>query len=105
VSLKDKVKKEGGNDVAIDLAHEIDENHDILALANSEGGKKLAASSVQLALNALQKLRSGRASLTLVEMQAHLADIDANLGLVKRLSDAEDYETSLQEQLKDALSQ
>ena len=50
-------------------------------------------------------MRAGRATLTLQQFQAYVADIDANLGLVKRLSIAEEYETQLEEQLAEALSQ
>jgi len=105
MSLKDKVTKDGGSDIAIDIATEIDENHDLSALANSEGGKKLIAACLQLAVGALQKMRAGRATLTLAEYQAYVADIDANLGLVKRLSIADEYEAQLEEQLAEALSQ
>jgi len=105
MSFKDNVVKQGGSDTAIDIATEMDDNHDLSALANSEGGKQLIANCLQLSVSALQKMRAGRATLTLQQFQAYVADIDANLGLVKRLSIAEEYETQLEEQLAEALSQ
>jgi len=105
MSLKDKVKREGGAEEAVDLAEQIDEMHDIKALADTEAGKKLVALLLQDVVNAVSKIRSGRATNSLAEFQSYAADIEANLGLAKLLINAKDNEEFLHEQLKDTLSQ
>jgi hypothetical protein len=104
MSLKDKVSKEGGNEEAVDLAEQIDEIHDITALATSEGGKKLVVTLLKDVTTQVLDMAQNSSNYDLAKFQGVTAKLRANLDLVKLLNSSEENEDYLKDLLKDALA-
>lgn len=92
------------NENLVQLAEEFDKLHDIKALADTPGGARLAELLVIDVVNNVNKLAYNYSSLSLSELQAICAALNANLGLAKLITKSKENLGHLDEMIAEQLT-
>lgn len=78
----------------------LDEYHAFRVLASTEGGKLLVTKFTEDVVSLVNLLANQYKNLSLVELQAHCADLQGKLNVIHILSRAEEAEKELKESLQ-----
>lgn len=88
-----------------DLAEQFDTNHELKALADTEGGKQLVELLLKDVVATVGNIAGNRAKWSLAEFQAAGADLDTKLNLLRVITRAKENEQFLDEMIADALAE
>ena len=107
MSKKKEIQKNNphANESALQLAEQFDTNHDLKALADTEGGKQLIELLLRDVVSTVNRVAANRADYSLAQFQAAGADLDTKLNLLRVITRAAENEKYIEEMLSDALAE
>lgn len=107
MSLKKQIKKDNpdASSEVLWIADQIEDNADIKALSDTEGGKKLAKMLIQDVVGSVRALQGGYKEFTLEQFQSTCATLNAHLNLAQMIIASKDNETQLYKMLEEALAE